>query len=95
MTDFGYEQYDSVGSVTMDGTYSVFRILGSINTGGSSGSITDPAFADGTFWFITWPEWDLSAARTDTPVVYLSGTTMYWSYASTTTLNTLIHYGIR
>lgn len=97
MSVLGYKQWDEYGTVVMDDTTnSVFRILGVVDTNGSNGSVTDAGFSAGTFWFTLNSQWDLTGtAITVQPSVSLVGTTMSWTYSTSTTLNTTIAYGIR
>ena len=88
----GLEVYDASGNKLVDPDTSMGRILGSVVSGTTGGSLVDADFAQGTPFTIS-----LNVSGTNPPIPHLgpvitfSGTTMSWG---TTTQSALILYGV-
>ncbi len=99
----GLQIFDENGNCTLDLTDRLCKVLGTVDTGFTGGSITNPLFAEGDFWVI-----DLKIDYQDGgnrpvkgqefPHFYKSGTTLYWSYGNnydgTTRLSRKVLYGV-
>lgn len=83
----GLQVFDEKGKVLFDSTMSTTRIIGSVDTGTSSGSITVPEFAEGQGWAV------ISKINTDVsgfgdlslgnyPLIQIDGTALSWSFGS-------------
>lgn len=89
----GLRVWNSSGVLITDVETRMGRILGSVQTGAGSGSISVPGFATGTPFGIVL---ELAAASTQTngePTISISGTTLSWSFAANPG-NQLIFYGV-
>jgi len=90
----GLQVFDAAGNLQVDIGSSLGRVLGSVDTSASSGSISDDGFSHGTPFFIV-----VTQDEGRPPSVSISGTTMTWTYASASpyypNIATTIIYGIR
>lgn len=92
---FGLEVYDESGNPTLTLTDRVGRILGSVVSGTSAGSITVPALATGTPFYILRSEW--LGVTLCPPTVTISGTQISWTFADPTfteRVSAEIFYGV-
>ncbi|MCY0385667.1 hypothetical protein OVY01_00105 [Robbsia sp. Bb-Pol-6] len=80
----GLRCWDASGNLTLDVTDRLTRFLGSLSTGTAAGSASIAGFSTGTPWIHVLDSVNPSAATTQAPSVSISGTTISWSYASTT-----------
>lgn len=70
------------GVVTLDVTDTLTRIIGMVNSGFSSGSISVPEFANGRPWYYTdGPSFSNPFRFGRQVVVTISGTTLSWSFS--------------
>ena len=81
----GFQTWDASGNLIVDTTTLLGRIIGSVSIVGTSGSITDARFANGTpFAFPVmgysnaFSAFSLDASRS-APAVSFSGTTLNWT----------------
>lgn len=98
---FGAQVLDALGRTLLDTTMRSGRFLGSVETSGTNGSITVPAFAQGAPFAVVL---DANLSITDIytfkpwlPIVTISGTTLSWDYSaagSAYRANATIIYGV-
>lgn len=88
------------GSILVDMTMSISQTLGSVETGGSNGSISIPSPPTGkTMFFIVVPLVDMQMEKGKRPGVSLSNNTLSWAYSYSTagwgffSANCMIYYG--
>jgi len=74
----GLQIFDAAGNLTIDVGSSLGRLLGSLDTGGNSGTHDEAAFNDGIPFFHVIPQ-----AEGRPPTVYVSGITLVWTYSDT------------
>lgn len=91
----GMQVWDASGNLIVDTATYMGRILGTVSTGTSNGSVTNAGFATGQpWWFITRKT---SSAYMYTPKITISGNTLSWQFESGTYANKadcLITYGV-
>lgn len=79
----GFRVRDRSGTIILDITDRLTRVVGLFNSGGGGGSITIPAFALGAGWAAVL-EAQLPPSSPSTlysyPIVSISGTTLSWSF---------------
>lgn len=76
---------NSAGVVTLDMTYKISQYQGSIDTGGTNGSISIPTVPLGKSPFYTiMPLVDLQAEKGKRPGVTISNGSLSWSYSFST-----------
>ncbi|EXS68274.1 hypothetical protein BF95_11790 [Sphingobium sp. Ant17] len=90
----GIEIYDESGNLTVDRFTSLGRILGSVNTNGSSGFINHEGFATGQPLYFVYAQVSNNQWAYEWPDISFSGQTMSWSYQSNITVNNTIVYGV-
>ncbi len=77
----GFQCWDENGTLLYDTTTNMGRILGTISTGGVNGSLSVPAFSQGTpFAFPVLVLSDAASVDVFQPLVTISGTTLSWTY---------------
>ena len=81
----GLQCFDASGNICFDSDINTTRILGSLNTGTTNGSITVPEFATKKGWAaINYIATDTSGFgplyMSSLPQVSISGTTLSWSF---------------
>lgn len=77
---YGLIVYDAAGNPVVNVSDRLGRILGSVNVGTTSGSVSVPAFAEGApFYFLRA---DGPQQGTFPPTITISGTTLSWSAPS-------------
>lgn len=96
----GLECYDDEGNVLVSITDRITKVLGTINTNVSNGSLTVPEFSQGRPWFRA-AALTQGIANETAATVTRSGNTLTWFYPSgsdappnSTFRNTRIIYGI-
>lgn len=92
---FGLEVYGQDGNVTLSVTDRAGRILGSVNSGTSPGSINVPALSSGSPFYILRSEW--LGVTLCPPTVTISGTQISWTFADPTFTDRVaaeIFYGV-
>lgn len=98
---YGIRIYDESGRTLLDSSHRSGRFLGSISTSGANGSISVPAFAQGTPFAVVLDEnfsiTDIYTFKPWLPLVNISGTTLSWNYdaaGSAYRANAQIVYGV-
>lgn len=77
----GLQVLNENGTVTLDVSERLTRVIGSFYANGSNGAITDWNVANGgTFWYIVFPAIDVAWVDAMLPVVTASGATISWTY---------------
>jgi hypothetical protein len=80
---FGLECYDESGNPVLKITDRITRYGGQFDTGTSAGSMTIPMLSGGTPWINVQDTNPLTNGLT--PTVTISGNTVSWSFASSST----------
>lgn len=82
---YGMRIWDSLGRVQIDTTTRLSRVLGTVVTPASSGSVTNADFSTGTMWFIF--KYDCKNFNYNEAIlinVVVIGNTLSWTYSMTT-----------
>lgn len=90
----GLEIYDASGNLIVDRFTSLGRVLGSVNTGGASGSISHDGFGTGVPFYFVYAQVANNQWANEWPDISFSGLDMTWSYQSNITVNNTIIYGV-
>jgi len=92
----GLKVWDASGSLTFDTTTRCGRVLGVTTATGSSGSITNADFSQGTPWAIAVTLSSTSSVPIPCYTTF-SGNTLNWAYPTSISggyYNTMIVYGV-
>ncbi|TWH49586.1 hypothetical protein [Sporomusa sp. KB1] len=96
----GLQCWDADGNLTLDITDRLTRVLGTIQTGTSDGSITDNNLLLGTPWYFTYYLDDNHFWRSRPLKISFSSNILSWAFISTggnyqnTNIDTMILYGV-
>lgn len=91
----GLQCWDVNGNLTLDVTDRLTRVLGTVETGTSSGSVTDANLANGTPWFVMRDTSDYEMLSEANCSVVISGNAVTWTFVgSGTKTNKKIIYGV-
>jgi len=101
MATYGLRVRDASGNVLVDISTRILRLVGTVQTGTTNGSITVPDDASGTVFFMLTGQ-DRSVTNSgyaEIPKVTLSGRTISWTFSGSTTpssgrISSLIVYGV-
>lgn len=95
----GFQVFDNTGRLTADYTWYISQTVGSVDTGGTNGSITLPALPAGKrYYYNIVPLVDTQEWRGKRPGVTVSGNILTWQYSFTAwfgqfAANSRIYYG--
>jgi hypothetical protein len=96
----GLQVFDAGGTVVLDVTDRLTRVLGSFSTGTTSGSITDNNLASGTPWFVAAmspSQFDNGYAAPTVGAPYaisFTSNSISWTFGTGTATSIQITYGV-
>ena len=90
----GIKVWDASGNLIVKEDDSLCRLIGYVDTGTSNGSVTNGGFSTGTGYWVASVK--TTSANLNYPSVSLSGNTLSWTFANTTTRGScIVHYGVK